>query len=82
MIGQSYQTVAKEDSKARRKELFRAWLSNMTPEKIELLVKFERIVSIFANMRALIGHNSEPKYLKAMLDVLDELRNNYENEAS
>lgn len=60
-----------------RIELFRKWLSELTTEKIELLIRLEKTVRLLTHVYELNGTNDE-KILLQVRQISHELRRDYQ----
>ena len=65
------------DNRSKRSEKFALWLKDMTPEKVAMLVLFERKARMLCHVFALTGGGDE-KLMKALVEANDALRGEYE----
>lgn len=60
-----------------RSEKFKIWLTDLTPAKVEALVKLERQARLIGHVKALTGANDE-KLIKTLIEISDSLKKEYE----
>jgi hypothetical protein len=65
------------DNRSKRSEKFALWLKDLTPEKIEKLVLFERKARMLCHVFSLTGGGDE-KLMRSLVEANDALRGEYE----
>ena len=61
-----------------RATLFQQWLIDLTPQKMELLVRLEKCARMVTHVKYLTGENDE-KLITGLVKASDELRGSYED---